>query len=363
MLIDFIAGSKTDFYKIAPVIAAVQDQQDSGVDIGYRLIFTGTKDDINHTHNEFSLFGIPTPNVVLDVSDENAAGYTAATIIRYEQVLSLDKPDIVMLFGHCTGTMACCIVAAKTTDIKIAHVGSGIRSFNRSSGDEVNRKIIDSITDYYFPITQSSGENLRNEGVPDDYIFFVGNSIADFLNKEIDTIPQPEVWNKLQLQQKRYFLLNLEHPSVTGSQARMKSLLLQVIRLSKGLPIVLPVNNYSAGTLNSLGIKALNLHIIDNQGIAPTYFLARYAKAVITDTEHLQDETTVMQVPCMTLLKSVARPETCTTGFNEVVGLQPESMTESFHKLFAGEWKKGRIPYLWDGKAAGRIISVLKKLA
>jgi len=363
MLIDFVAGSKLDFYKIAPVISAVQEQQESGTDIGYRLIYTGSRDDVSATSNELSLFGIPTPNIFLDVADENEAGYTATAITRYERVLSMDKPDMVMLFGHSTGTMACCLVASKTKDVKIAHVGSGMRSFNQYSSDEVNRKIIDSVTDYYFPIAQSSGENLRNEGVPDDFIFFVGNPIADFLNSEIDTIPEPEIWNKLQLQQKRYFVLNLEHSSVTGSQARMKSLLLHVIRLSKGLPIVLPVNNSSSKTLNSTGIKAPNLYITEPQNTASLYYLARYAKAVITDTEHLQDETTVMQTPCMTLLKSVARPDTYTNGFNEIVGLQPESMTDAFHKLFAGEWKKGRIPYLWDGKAAGRIVSVLKKLA
>ncbi|MCB0696575.1 MAG: UDP-N-acetylglucosamine 2-epimerase [Chitinophagaceae bacterium] len=363
MLIDFIAGSKIDFYKIAPVIAAVQEQQDAGVDIGYRLIYTGTKVDIEPEDEGFSHYSIPAPNILLDISEPDPAAYAAAALMRYEQVLVSGKPNIVMLFGHSTGVMACSLVAAKTADIKIAHIGSGMRSFNRYSGDEVNRKVIDSVTDYYFPIAQSSGENLRNEGVPDDYIFFVGNPVSDLVNREMADMPQPAIWNALKLQQKRYFLLNLEHSSVTGSQARMKSLLLQVIRLSKGLQIILPVNNDSSKTLKSLGIKAPNLHIIESQGISSLYYLAHHAKAVLTDTEQLQDETTLMQIPCMTLLKSVARPDTYTIGFNEIVGLQPESMTEAFHKLFAGDWKKGRIPYLWDGKVAGRILSVLKKLS
>lgn len=362
MLIDFVAGSKLDFYVIAPILEAVRLEQDAGRDVGYRVIFTGSTDEFQTIDEELSFFGIPHPNILLEVSEQDQALHTATTLVRYEQVLKSSQPEIVMLFGHSTGTMACALAAAKVHGIKIAHIGSGMRSNNRNAADEVNRKVIDAITDYHFPIAQSSAENLRTEGVPDEFIFFTGNPISDFLNKEIETMPQPAIWESLKLQPQKFILLNLEHPTVTKSDARLKSLLLNVIRLSRNLPIILPVNTASAGTLNAIGIKARNLHIIEHPGISTLYYLSRYARVVMTDTENLQDETTVMQVPCITLFKTIARPDTYTTGFNEITGLQPEALEEAFRKLFAGEWKKGRIPYLWDGKAAIRIMNVLKKL-
>lgn len=362
MLVDFVAGSKLDFYIIAPVLEAVRVEQEAGRDVGYRVIFTGSSTEFQSIDEELSFFGIPRPNILLEVAEAENALQTATTLVRYEQVLRAGKPDIVMLFGHSTGTMACAMAAAKIPELKIAHVGSGMRSNNRNSGDEVNRKVIDAVTDYHFPIAQSSGEQLRNEGVPDDFIFFVGNPIADFLNKEIENVPRPQIWDSLQLQAGKYILLNLEHPTITRSMARLKTLLLTVIRQSRNVPVILPVNNESANTLKAIGLKARNLHIIGSPGISTLYYLSRYARLVITDTENLQDETTVMQIPCITLFKSVARPDTYTTGFNEVTGLQAEALEDAFQKLFAGEWKKGRIPYLWDGKAATRILHVLKKL-
>lgn len=362
MLVDFVAGSKLDFYIIAPVLEAVQAEQDKGRDVGYRVIYTGDSEEFRTIDSELSFFGIPRPNIFLEVKDDSSATQTAQTLVRYEQVLKSAKPDIVMLFGHSTGAMACTLAAAKIPGLKIAHIGSGMRSNNRNAADEVNRKVIDAITDYHFPIAQSSGENLRMEGVPDDFIFFVGNPIADFLNKEIETMPVPEIWDRLQLQPRKYFLLNLEHPSIAKSTARFKALLLNIIRLSRNLPIILPTNSTSAKTLKAIGLRARNLHVIENPGISTLYYLSRHAKAVITDTENLQDETTVLQTPCMTLFKTVARPDTNTTGYNEITGLQPEAIEDAFQKLFSGEWKKGRIPYLWDGKAATRILNVLKKL-
>lgn len=362
MLIDFIAGTKLDFYKIAPVIEAVQQEQKSGKNIGYRLIYTGRQDDFTEIKNEFSILEIPTPTTFLETTIPNTAEYTATVMVRYDKVLNLGKPDVVMVFGHSTASMACVLTASKHKEIKLAHIEAGMRSYNRYSGDEINRVLIDSVTDYYFPIAQTSSENLRKEGVSDDFIFFVGNPIADFLYKEINAIPQPAIWKLLQLQERKYFLLNIEHSSIIDSLSRFKALLLNIIRVSKNLPIILPVNERSRKAISALGIKAHNLHIIEKISVSETYYLARFAKAVITDTENLQDETTVLQTPCFTLLKSVARPETFTTGYNEIVGLQPEAITGAFHKLFAGEWKKGKIPYLWDGKAAYRIISTLRQL-
>ncbi len=359
MLIDLIAGNKPDLYKVAPVLAALQKEQDSGADIGYRLIYTHTKNDPDQEHDAH----VPAPNIFLDATEESPAMLTAAVMVRYEKLLATAMPEIVMIFGHSTGAMACTLAASKMPDLRIAHIGSGIRSYHRNAEDEINRRIIDSITDYHFTISQSSGENMRNEGVADDYVFFVGNPIADFLHTAMPGINPPGFWDLLHLQPQRYILLQLEHPLVAGSPSRLKNLLLTIIRLSKNLPIIIPANPVSSKTLNTIGIKAPNLHIVNLPDTTALYYLAKHSKVTITDTEQLQDETTIMQVPCMTLLKSIARYDTYTGGFNEIVGMQTETITAAFHKLFNGEWKKGRIPYFWDGKSAERIIAVLRKLS
>lgn len=357
MLIDFIAGTKLDLYKITPVLSAVQREQDAGKDIGYRLIYTGQKRDFDDVASYIIL-----PSIFLEAGDDTSSAYTATTLVRYEKLLQNAKPDIALVFGNSTGAMACSLAASRVYNLRIAHIGSGMRNFNRNSEEEINRRIIDTITDFHFPIAQSSGENLRNEGVSDDYIFFVGNPLADFINTVTPTLPQPAIWNLLHLQEKNYILLELAHPRVAGNTARMKSLLLNIIRLSRNLPILLPANDVCSNTLAAVGIKAPNLHVINQPDTTALLYLAKHAKVVITDNEHLQEETTIMQVPCITLLKSEARPDTYTNGYNEVTGLQPEAITAAFHRVFDGGWKKGRIPYLWDGKAADRIMSVLHRL-
>lgn len=358
MLIDLIAGKPTDLCKIKPVLTAIQLEQAGGGDIGYRFIFTGSTDEFDAA----DALNAALPNIFLEVKEPAASHYTAHVLTRYEKILTTATPDLVMAFGHSTGAMACCLAAAKIHNLRIAHIGSGLRTYNRDSGDEINRRIIDSVTDYHFPTAQSAAENLRNEGIPDDFIFFVGNPLADYIHHDINSEHKPPVWDLLQLKEHKYILVQLQHPRVAGNSSRLKSLLLNIIRLSKGLPVIISSNQISGRTLSATGIKAANLHIVKQPGVDATLYLAKHARLVITDTEYLQDETTIMQVPCITLLKSEARPETYINGYNEVTGLQPEAITDAFHKLFNNEWKKGRIPYLWDGKMAGRIISVLRKL-
>lgn len=362
MLIDLIAGNRLDFFKIAPLINALHKEQSTGYNIGYRLIFTGKQDDYKELLDDLSFLSIPRPNTFLEIPYSNSAEYIAAVIVRYEKVLTLSKPDIVMLFGHSTACMGCAIAAAKDTEVRIAHVEAGLRLRNKYSDNDVNRTITDSVTDYYFSIAKSSNEYLRNMGVPDDDIYFVGNLVSDFLSGELHNLPQPAIWSLLKLQEQKYFVVNLEHPSIIGSQTRLKTLLMNLLKSVNNMPILLPVNEESSKAINSLGIKAHNLHITKKLSVSDLYYLANHAKAVITDSEHLQDETSIMQTPCITLLKSIARPETALTGYNEITGLSAEAINSALKQLLSGQWKKATIPYLWDGYAAERIISVLKKL-
>ncbi|MCB0700512.1 MAG: UDP-N-acetylglucosamine 2-epimerase [Chitinophagales bacterium] len=363
MLIDLVAGNKLDFFKIAPLIDALHKEQSNGYNIGYRLVFAGKQEEYLEVLNDLSFLSIPQPNTFLETSYNSAAEYLATVIVRYEKVLTLSKPDIVMLFGHSTACMGCAIAAAKDQDVRIAHVEAGLRKRNKYSDNDVNRAITDSVTDYYFSIAKSSNDNLRNMGVADDDIYFVGNLIGDFLLGELGNLPQPPIWSLLKLQQQKYILINLEHPSIIGSQTRLKTLLLNILKQVNNLPIILPVNEESSKAINSLGIKAHNLHITKKLTVSELYYLASNAKAVITDSEHLQDETSIMQTPCITLLKSIARPETALTGYNEVTGLQNDNINAILKQLLNDKWKKATIPYMWDGYASERIVAVLKKLA
>lgn len=359
MLIDFVAGNISDLYKSSAIIKSVLKLQDTGYDIGYRLIFTGTKDRI-------LINGIPPaeleePNIYLGVDDVNHAANTAKCLVKYEELLREAQPNISLIYGRNDGVTGCALAAAKAVDVRIAHIGSGIRNNNRYSADEVNGRVIDAITDYHFPISQSSCEHLREEGVADDYVFFVGNPVSDVLANLTDDAPP--IWDLIQLQQKRYYLLTIENPSLLDSQSILKNLILNIIRYSRNLPIILPITDNTREAIAATSIKAPALHIVDLHDQQHLYYLAKHAKAIITDSAHLQDESTCFQVPCMTLFKSVVLPDTTHTGTNEIIGLQTESINNAFNKLLNREWKKGHIPYLWDGKVSERIVATLKNLS
>lgn len=362
MLIDFIAGAGYDLYKIAPLVEAIEKEQNAGKDFGYRIIYTGHRSDITGENILLGGDHIPQPNLFLETSENNAAEYTADVMLKYERILATNRPDFTLVVGDSTGAMACALIASKTHNLKVAHIEAGIKGPAKLSDADVNRLVIDSITDYNFSIAQSSNQHLRKSGVPDEQIYFVGNPLADFLMTTLPSILQPEVWAKRSLQPQRYFLLCLNHPYIINNRVRLKELLLNLLRVSKNLPILIPANSTLSKTLKVLGIRANNLHEIEPNSDADCYYLARYAKAVITDTDKLQDETTIMQVPCITLLAGVARPETVSVGTNEITGLQAVTITEAFDKLFSDTWKKGKTPYLWDGKTAARLVSVLNKI-
>lgn len=359
MLIDFVAGNVSDLYNLSAIIKSTLALQEDGFDIGYRLIYTGTKDKLFFNGSLLSSV-IEEPNIFLDVNDTNHAATTGNSLIKYESILSKDKPNITLIYGRSNGVTGCAIAASKTAEIRLAHLGSGIRNNVRHSSDEINGRIIDSITDYHFPITQPSCENLRDEGVSDDYVFFVGNPITDVLANMADEAPP--IWNLIQLHQRGYYLLNIENPSLLESHSRLKALILNIVRYTRNLPIILPITTDTRETIAALGVKAAALHIIDLHSKEHLFYLVKHAKAVITDSDNLQDESTYFQVPCMTLFKTVALQDTLETGTNEVIGLQADSINDAFNKLLNRNWKKGHIPYLWDGNVSNRIASTLKNL-
>lgn len=362
MLVDIIAGARPNFMKIAPIIEAIQKEQKKGTDIRYRLVHTGQHYDKNMSDAFFEQLGIPKPNINLEAGSGTQAEQTAAIMVRYEKVLASQEPDIVLVVGDVTSTMACAITAKKYNNIKVAHVEAGIRSGDLTMPEEVNRIVTDSISDLFFTTSHTANENLRKVGISDERIYFVGNTMIDTLLRQMPNFQQPAIWSKLGLQPQKYIVLTLHRPTNVDSVDQLRALLIAIIKASRGLPIIFPIHPRTVKTLQAVGIRAQNLHITDPLEYLQFNYLVKNARAVITDSGGIQEETTVMQVPCMTLRKNTERPETCTVGTNELLGIDPAAIAPAFDKLFTQQWKKGNIPYMWDGKTSERIVSVLKNL-
>ena len=362
MLIDIIAGARPNFMKIAPIIDAIKKEQSKGTDIHYRLIHTGQHYDKKMSGDFFEQLGIPEPDINLEAGGGTQAEQTAAIMVRYEKILMETRPDLVLVVGDVTSTMACSIAAKKLNNIKVTHVEAGIRSGDWTMPEEINRMVTDAITDYFFTTSHTANESLKNSGVPDEKIFFVGNTMIDTLLKQMPNFQQPKVWSELGLKKGEYVVMTLHRPANVDAEVKLKTLMDKIINSSKGLPLVFPVHPRTAKMLQQIGIKAPNLHMIDPLGYLEFNYLVQHAKAVVTDSGGITEETTVMGIPCMTLRDNTERPETCTIGTNELIGTNPAAIPPAFEKLFSGNWKKGGIPELWDGKTAERIVSSICKI-
>ncbi len=359
--IDIIAGARPNFMKIAPIIAAIENEKQKGTAIDFRLIHTGQHYDQKMSGDFFQQLGIPAPHVNLEVGSGTQAEQTAKIMMRYEALL-LDSPsNLCLVVGDVTSTMACAI-AAKKLNIDVAHVEAGIRSGDRTMPEEINRMVTDSITDYFFTTSEVANQNLKNAGMQDAQIFFVGNTMIDTLLKQMPNFKQPTFWDAEQLSEKSYFVLTLHRPSNVDADTQLKKLLSEIMQHTQGHKVVFPVHPRTAKMLAQMDTTFDQLFLTEPMSYLEFNYLVKHAKAVITDSGGITEETTVMQVPCVTLRSSTERPETCTIGTNELIGTNPDAIKPTLEKLFAGNWKKGGIPPLWDGHTAERIVAAIKNI-
>ncbi len=361
MLIDIIAGARPNFIKIAPIIEQIKIAQEEKRNINYRLVHTGQHYDKNMSDSFFEQLGIPMPDINLGAGGGTQAEQTASIMIGYEKLLMNEKSDLCLVVGDVTSTMACAIVAQKM-HVNVAHVEAGIRSGDWTMPEEINRLATDSITNYFFTTSEVANFNLRNSGVSNDRIFFVGNAMIDTLLKQRPRFSKPTFWDELALVKGKYIVMTLHRPANVDDKEKLKTLLDEIISNSNGLPLIFPVHPRTARILETLKIVHQQLHVIEPLGYLEFNYLVENALAVITDSGGITEETTVMGVPCMTLRDNTERPETVEVGTNELIGTNPNAIKPALEKLFAGEWKKGAIPELWDGNTAQRIVSILKEL-
>lgn len=359
MKITLIAGARPNFMKIAPIIHAIQEAQKDGKDISYRLVHTGQHYDKKMSGDFFDQLNIPEPHANLESGSGTQAEQTASIMIRFEKELIENPSDLVLVVGDVTSTMACAIVAQKM-QIKVAHVEAGIRSNDWTMPEEINRLVTDAITNYFFTTSEVANKNLSNSGINEKQVFFVGNTMIDTLLKNRSRFSKPNLWNEIGLSDQKYIIMTLHRPANVDEEKKLKELLDEIIEHSRDLPIVFPVHPRTAKIISNLGVSHPRLHLTEPLGYLEFNYLVEHSKAVLTDSGGITEETTVLGIPCMTLRDNTERPETITEGTNELIGTDPKkSIRPAMEKLFSGNWKKGTIPQLWDGKASQRIVEVL----
>ena len=395
MLITLIAGARPNFMKIAPLIKAIQQAKLNGHDIDYRLVHTGQHYDKNMSDTFFEELGIPMPDVNLGCGGGTQAEQTANIMMAFEKDLMANPTDLVLVVGDVTSTMACSIVAKKL-NTKVCHVEAGIRSWDLSMPEEINRMVTDALADYMFTTSEIANKNLLLQGAElqasssnsliasspnslpaleeEQYAFkrnvqrvwYVGNVMIDTLLANRARFRRPAVYDSLGLEEKQYVVMTMHRPANVDEQEHLKALMEQIITNVHGLPIIFPIHPRTAKLFYNLWgdeekLKEIfpNLHIVDPMGYLEFNYLVERAKAVVTDSGGITEETTVMGVPCITLRDNTERPETCTVGTNMLIGTKPEAIKPALDKLFAGEWKQGAIPALWDGHTSERIVNIL----
>ena len=361
MIIAIIAGARPNFMKVAPIIKAIENARALGQDVDYRLIHTGQHYDKKMSGDFFEQLGIPEPHINLEAGGGSQAEQTAAIMVRFEKAMEANRPDVVLVVGDVTSTMACTIVAKKLT-IPVVHVEAGIRSGDMTMPEEINRIVTDSICDHFFTTSEVANKHLRHSGVEDGRIHFVGNTMIDTLYNNIERLKQPGIWKEYKLKTSGYFLVTLHRPANVDDPFKLKAMLDAILEGTGDAPVLFPVHPRTRQKLELIQYNNPRLLQVEPMGYLEFIYMVKNARAVITDSGGITEETTVLEVPCMTLRDSTERPETVTTGSNELVGTDPANLAPYLERLLAGKWKKGGVPPLWDGKTSPRIVSKLISL-
>lgn len=363
MKITLIAGARPNFMKIAPIVNAIRNSGMNGKKLQYRIVHTGQHYDSNMSDTFFKELNIPEPDINLNSGGGSQAEQTAAIMVSFEKELLANPADLVIVVGDVTSTMACSIVAKKL-NTKVAHIEAGIRSYDMTMPEEINRMVTDCLADYFFTTSDTANRNLLKAGVPEERIFFVGNVMIDTLSANRHRFIKPLIWDELKLTKGNYLVMTLHRPVNVDNEENLNDLLNAIIEASRGIPIIFPVHPRTAKKVLSLShLVPQSLSLTQPLGYLEFNYLVENAKAVITDSGGITEETTVFGVPCITIRNSTERPETVTVGTNELIGTDPSAIKPAMDKLFTGEWKKGGIPELWDGKASERIVDQLLKLS
>jgi UDP-N-acetylglucosamine 2-epimerase (non-hydrolysing) len=350
-----VVGARPNFMKIAPLMWEMGRRP--GIEA--YLVHTGQHYDDRMSALFFQDLRIPRPDIDLGVGSGSHAVQTAEVMKRFEPVVLEQRPDAVVVVGDVNSTIACALTAIKL-GVPVAHVEAGLRSFDRTMPEEINRLLTDAISRWLFVTERSGVDNLRREGVPDDRVFFVGNVMIDTLLACRELSERSPILEDLGLADRAYAVLTMHRPANVDNPQVLRGLMGAVERLQRELPIVFPVHPRARKAMGGLTGPAIpNLRLTQPLGYLDFMKLVAHARVVLTDSGGIQEETTVLGVPCLTLRNNTERPVTVEQGTNVLVGLDPNRVIAAGLRVLRGPPPSSRVPELWDGRAAARIVDIL----
>lgn len=356
MLICNVVGARPNFMKIAPIVHALRQRQ-----LPQILVHTGQHYDSNMSQVFFEELGLPEPDMYLGIGSDTHARQTAQIMTAFEEICQEQYPSLVIVGGDVNSTLATALVAAKL-HIPVAHVEAGLRSFDRTMPEEINRVLTDHLSQFLFTTEVSAQHNLQQEGISEEHIYFVGNCMVDTLLTHVDMAVSHMPWKQFSLQPQEYVLLTLHRPSNVDEPQTVWSLIETMNELSEQLPIVFPVHPRTRRRMQQWGIHVHStIHICDPLPYITFLGLMAKARCVLTDSGGIQEETTALSVPCLTLRWNTERPVTVMSGTNHLVGTDPIAIHQGLDAVLANDFPPGTIPPLWDGQAAQRIVDVLER--
>jgi len=361
MLVVNVAGARPNFMKISPLMRAMK-RRESFESV---LVHTGQHYDDNMSKSFFQDLELSEPDLHLGVGSGSHAWQTAEIMMRFEKALVDLTPDLVLVVGDVNSTLACSIAVAKL-GVPIAHVEAGLRSFDRTMPEEINRVVTDQLSDYLFATCQEANDNLRREGISEEKIFLVGNVMIDSLLANLEQAKQSDILNRLGVEHERYTLMTLHRPSNVDNQKTLCNILHGLNTIQQELPIIFPAHPRTLRQITEFGLSGqiaemTHLHLIEPLGYLEFLCLMSQSKLVLTDSGGIQEETTVLGIPCLTLRENTERLVTVTEGTNTLVGSDPDRIIDEAMKVLNGCGKVGRVPKLWDGRASERIVTILEK--
>jgi len=352
-----VAGARPNFMKIAPLLRELRAREAFET----TLVHTGQHYDAAMSESFFRDLGIPEPDLDLGVGSGPHGRQTARVLEAMEALLLERRPDAVVVVGDVNSTLAAALAAAKL-GIPVAHVEAGLRSFDRSMPEELNRLLTDAISDWLFTTELAAGENLRREGIAPEKVHFAGNVMIDTLRAHLERARGLGTLERLDLQPGGYAVLTLHRPSNVDDAERLRSLFAVLEEIQARLPVVFPVHPRTRQSIATLlGGESPRLRLTEPLGYLEFLRLLADARLVLTDSGGIQEETTVLGVPCLTLRENTERPVTVTQGTNTIVGTDPDAIRAAATKVLEGEARRGRVPEGWDGQAARRIVDVLER--
>jgi len=349
-----VVGARPNFMKMAPIHDYLTSKN-----LPLILVHTGQHYDENMSKVFFDDLGMPQPDIYLGVGSGSHAKQTAQIMIDFEEICEKNQPSMVVVAGDVNSTIACALVSSKL-NIPVAHVEAGLRSFDMEMPEEINRVLTDRISNLLFTPSTDANQNLINEGANENSIKLVGNIMIDSLLNNIEKAKKSNIHNKLNITKQEYAIVTLHRPSNVDHRDTLSGIITSFENIGNEIPLIFPIHPRTSQMISKFGFdKRINqipyLKIINPQGYLDFLALIKYSKVVLTDSGGLQEETTALGIPCITIRENTERPITVTEGTNTIVGNKPENIINEWKNISKNKGKKGKIPRLWDGKTAERI--------